>query len=171
MNGFVYAIADGHGHVKIGWAKHPDRRLAELNVATPGELALVGYLAGTKFHERRFHQFFKRLHVRGEWFWNEGIVANFVSRLLVPVPLFQRRRNKIKPRPTNALGKYLARNKITQQAFAASIGSTQRAVDYWLNGGRTPRPEMMQRIVDATNGAVTPNDFLAPVSEPQEAAE
>lgn len=79
------------------------------------------------------------------------------------------------------LSEYLSTNKITQAAFAESIGATQQAVGYWVGGERCPQLRLMQRIVDATNGAVTPNDFLLsmspliepapPVSEPQEAAE
>jgi hypothetical protein len=77
------------------------------------------------------------------------------------------------------LSEYLSTNKITQAAFAESIGATQQAVGYWVGGERCPQLRLMQRITDATNGAVTPNDFLPPapgdlrppVPEPQEAAE
>ena len=43
--------------------------------------------------------------------------------------------------------------------FAMSCGVTPDAVRLWLSGKRVPRPEYMQRIIGATKGAVTPNDF------------
>jgi DNA-binding transcriptional regulator YdaS (Cro superfamily) len=59
------------------------------------------------------------------------------------------------------LSDYLELGNIDAAAFAARINVTPKAVSYWISGDRTPRPEQMQKIIDATNGAVTPNDFLA----------
>lgn len=58
------------------------------------------------------------------------------------------------------LHEFLSVRGQTQRAFSLSIGVTQQAVSQWLRGFSTPRPEQMQKIVEVTNGAVTPNDFL-----------
>lgn len=62
--------------------------------------------------------------------------------------------------PTTALGKYLKDRGITQSAFAIRIGRTQPAVARYINGTRTPDWETMRRIASATDGELTPNDFL-----------
>jgi transcriptional regulator with XRE-family HTH domain len=75
------------------------------------------------------------------------------------------------------LADYLSQSKITPAAFAAEIGVTRKAVDYWLAGKRLPRIEQLQAIATASKGAVTPNDFIISQSTgtsppfPQEAAE
>lgn len=58
------------------------------------------------------------------------------------------------------LVEYLTKNKIDRGEFAAGIGVTRAALNFWISGVRTPRQEQMQAIVAATHGAVTPNDFL-----------
>ena len=45
-------------------------------------------------------------------------------------------------------------------AFASALGVTVEAVRYWEKGERTPRPGTMRRIMDLTDGDVTPMDFM-----------
>lgn len=58
------------------------------------------------------------------------------------------------------LSRYLKDNKITDVEFATQVHATPFAVGKWRRGERTPRDVFMRRIVKATCGAVTPNDFL-----------
>ena len=58
------------------------------------------------------------------------------------------------------LAEYLATKQLDESAFAAALGVSAMGVRHWVNGRRTPRPEQMQKIFSATDGAVTPNDFL-----------
>jgi transcriptional regulator with XRE-family HTH domain len=44
--------------------------------------------------------------------------------------------------------------------FSRKIGVSKMAVQHWVSGNRIPRPEIMKRITEATNGAVQPNDFF-----------
>lgn len=44
--------------------------------------------------------------------------------------------------------------------FAAAIGTSEVSVWRYLNDKRTPRASEMQKIIEATDGAVTPNDFF-----------
>lgn len=54
---------------------------------------------------------------------------------------------------------YLSENKITEAAFAEAIGVTRISVARY-KAGRVPEAEVMDRIIEATSGAVTPNDFF-----------
>ena len=63
------------------------------------------------------------------------------------------------------LKEYLASAKLDQKTFAARIGATQQAVSLWVSGHATPRPSVMARIMKATDGLVTANDFMAEAAE------
>ena len=49
--------------------------------------------------------------------------------------------------------------------FSKSIGITSQAIARYSRGERWPRPEIMRRIVNATDGSVMPNDFLGDYDE------
>lgn len=57
---------------------------------------------------------------------------------------------------------YLARNGLTQWEFASLIGVSQPTVSRLSSGGHNAPLSLLKDIFDATNGAVTPNDFLPP---------
>lgn len=59
---------------------------------------------------------------------------------------------------------YLERNHLTDAAFARVIGVSREAVRRY-RGGRIPTREIMRRIVDVTDGLVTPNDFHLDAAE------
>lgn len=64
------------------------------------------------------------------------------------------------------LEKYIADQRMTQAEFAEQVGCTQVSVSRWIAGVRMPRRGMLVRIIEATGGAVTANDFLpAPEGE------
>lgn len=65
---------------------------------------------------------------------------------------------------------YLLEKGLTEAQFASLIGRSQSAVHRIKKQKRKPDWETLQRIVDATNGAVTPNDFLVE-QVPSEAAQ
>lgn len=58
------------------------------------------------------------------------------------------------------LKRYLALNAVKQKDFAARIGEKPARICLYCLGQRIPRPDVMRKIFDATNGAVTPNDFF-----------
>jgi DNA-binding transcriptional regulator YdaS (Cro superfamily) len=56
---------------------------------------------------------------------------------------------------------YLNAHDIGFAEFARRIGGVSRmTVQRYANGARMPRPDAMVRIIAATDGAVTPNDFF-----------
>lgn len=58
------------------------------------------------------------------------------------------------------LSAYIESQNMTAAAFAALIGRDKSTVTRLCNEDRKPDPDTMQRILDATAGAVTPNDFF-----------
>lgn len=67
------------------------------------------------------------------------------------------------------LSLYLKTKQVSIADFAASVGSSPFAVQKWLRGERTPRDVFMRRIMQVTEGAVSPNDFLSFADEQKEA--
>lgn len=60
------------------------------------------------------------------------------------------------------LGDYLTKNEIKPLDFAKSIGLRGKASIYrYLKGECVPNPTNMNKISEATNGQVTPNDFYS----------
>ncbi len=57
------------------------------------------------------------------------------------------------------LDDWLIRTATKEDSFAASIGTSQAAVNRYRHHRRVPRPAVMARITAATGGAVTANDF------------
>ena len=76
----------------------------------------------------------------------------------------------------NALASYMDREGLDDQSMADRLGLNVSpwAVRKWRYGQRVPRPKMLARLREATDGAVTPNDFIAAhacvVAEPRSAA-
>lgn len=59
------------------------------------------------------------------------------------------------------LDDYLSDRNLTDTAFGAQIGRSQSAISRLRRGLTKPDWETLERIKDATSGAVTPNDFLS----------
>ena len=57
------------------------------------------------------------------------------------------------------LNQYLAGSEKRQSEIAKAVGVAQATISRYANGLRIPTPEIMARIVAATDGQVTPNDF------------
>lgn len=59
------------------------------------------------------------------------------------------------------LSEFLAREGApTHKAFGDLIGVSQAAISRYVKGYRFPDRETLARIHQATNGEVTPNDFV-----------
>lgn len=68
------------------------------------------------------------------------------------------------------LADYLTDNKISDATFAGSIGVERQAVFRYRTGERFPEKTILLKIYEATNGAVTANDFAGIPAEPEQAA-
>lgn len=60
------------------------------------------------------------------------------------------------------LTQYLTDNGISETAFAERIGCGQATINRYINGKRFPEREMILKIEEATDGAVSPADWYAP---------
>lgn len=65
----IYAISDGE-KIKIGYSKHPEKRLKQLQTAHPAPLKLIQTWQGDKILEKAIHHrlFSFRSRLNGEWF-------------------------------------------------------------------------------------------------------
>jgi len=69
------------------------------------------------------------------------------------------------------LQEYLARNGLSQAAFARRIGVSQQAVQRYVDGKRVPKRALAKKIVEVTGGQVTYQDLLeAYTAEPASVA-
>lgn len=83
----VYLIKSGE-YIKIGYSETPQARIGNLQTATPNELKLIAVIPGDTGLEAYLHTRFAEFRVRGEWFINAGILAEFVenAKTTFPVP-------------------------------------------------------------------------------------
>lgn len=63
------------------------------------------------------------------------------------------------------LGQYLEEQKITPAEFGRRVSRSRAAISRYVAGDRIPDRDTMVKIVTATQGAVTANDFYAPTSK------
>lgn len=66
--------------VKIGFTQDVERRLSELQVASPVALELMLTLQASIVTERAFHKRFRAQRINREWFNLEGPLARFIER-------------------------------------------------------------------------------------------
>lgn len=59
-------------HVKIGYSKNPEERLAELQTGNPIRLKLLATFPGDAKTEKGLHEAFAKYHWQGEWFRFDG---------------------------------------------------------------------------------------------------
>lgn len=148
----IYFIREGvSGHIKIGLTDAPWRRLDEIQTNCPGVLTLVGCLPGGPAEERAFHQRFATERARGEWFREEGALAEFVARLDPPP---QRRRPKFDDIPINRMtpAQFVANKGAL--ALAAALGVKAINVRMWSFRQTLPRtvwPELCDLFPDELN--------------------
>jgi len=77
----VYFIQAGeNGPVKIGVAKNPAERLAQLQTVSPDVLRLLGTIQGVgRYGERTLHERFRYARVHGEWFRPTDDLMGFIA--------------------------------------------------------------------------------------------
>lgn len=147
MNGFVYAIGDETGRVKIGWSSDPLRRLTKIQSDCSAKASLLGVVEATRLQESETHKLLSPWHIHGDWFRHEGLVAKFVAMLSRPRPHFVKWGGKDDGRP---LRQWLITSNSTQRALASSVGCKEAHMSSILSGKRTPSPELARRISQTT---------------------
>ena len=56
---------------------------------------------------------------------------------------------------------FLSEQDLTYEAFGARIGTDRKTIWRYAQGLNIPSPSRMKQIVEATGGAVQPQDFYA----------
>lgn len=77
--GLIYFLQVGD-KVKIGFTQDVERRISELQVASPFNLKLLVTIPGSLVTERRLQKRFMALRVAREWFRYEPPIIGFVER-------------------------------------------------------------------------------------------
>lgn len=78
----IYFVRAGRaGHIKIGSASDVVARIKMLQTGCPDELQLLGAMAGNAAMERRLHEQFAHLRVRGEWFEATDELLRFIQEM------------------------------------------------------------------------------------------
>lgn len=134
MTGFVYAIGDGEGRVKIGWSADPVRRRNAFATGHPGEVELLGIVPATREQEQEAHQLLRKWRISREWYRFEGAVAKFVAMLSPPVRSCPPKKAAARPDSIDgvieALGGSSAVRKLT--------GQSPQGLHNWRKAGRFP---------------------------------
>lgn len=79
--GRIY-LAGASGHLKIGWTrKDPEKRISELQIASPVPIRLVIHVPGDHRYERMLHAVFQHLRVNREWFQRHADIAWTFKRI------------------------------------------------------------------------------------------
>ena len=81
-NSYIYFIIDANKqYIKIGKARNPQIRLAQIQVDCPLDLELLGYILAWQEPEKAIQWKFESLNVRGEWFKYDSLIIDFLLEL------------------------------------------------------------------------------------------
>jgi hypothetical protein len=79
----LYFIRQGtNGPIKIGYTKNTiglEERLGTLQTGNPILLQCIGFMNGTRQDEQTLHHRFHSQWIRGEWFYPEPILLDYIS--------------------------------------------------------------------------------------------
>lgn len=159
MTGFIYAIGNADGLVKIGWSSNPRSRLSKINSDTSSPCALLGYVEGTREQEAALHLLLSGERAHAEWYRRGPAVSLFVSALPKPATPAPR----VTIGAASALAQYRASAGLTMQALAAKLGVDKSAVCKW-EARKVPAERVRQ--IEAMTGI--PASVLRPdIFQPQ----
>ena len=165
MIGYVYAIENSDGLVKIGWSSDPNRRLAKINSDTSSPCRMVGAIEGTREQESALHQLLSASSKHGEWFNKTADVRLFLGMLPEAPRPMRSSTGCMNPMPT--IRKSIL--NVSQAELAAIAGTTQATISRWESGELHPDRSQMARIREAAMQRGRPWDdtwfFEAPAAE------
>ncbi len=67
-------------YIKIGWSDDLSERLRTIKTSIPVPLTIYASYSCQKINERILHRRFRKHRTRGEWYRNEGDVADWIKR-------------------------------------------------------------------------------------------
>lgn len=156
MTGYVYAIADAQGSVKLGYTKNPTLRLESLQISRPDKLRILGVIPGDRRDEANLHTRFSAYRCSGEWFRHEGVVSDFVSSMepwhVEPVVVV----TKVDPNE-HPLRAWRAANNMTLMQLAERVGVGQPTLSDIETWRRPPSLSLALRLEEVTG--ITPRNL------------
>lgn len=75
VTSFVYAISDGAGFAKIGFARDAAKRLTSIQNGNPRKLVVLGLRSGDRVTEADLHKRLSHARHAGEWFDEEAVLG------------------------------------------------------------------------------------------------
>jgi hypothetical protein len=85
-----FAQAECGGPIKIGYADAVGERVADLQIAMPQRLVVLGVMDGTRSTENEMHRRLHHIRVRGEWFQDchelRRLIAEYARPFDLPEP-------------------------------------------------------------------------------------
>lgn len=164
----IYFI-ESQSLVKIGFSLKPHLRVSKIQSDSPFPCKLIGLMEGDRAEELRVQALFAHLRVRAEWFRMEPELKAFISENPFIKPV------KAKPKPTDAIGKYLWENDMSDRALGALIGISAAQINRVRNGAADPSWRLVKSLYEKTG--ITPNalmgiapeaDFVGPSKRSEE---
>ncbi len=90
QQGFIYFIGnDYYGFCKIGFSKHPEKRLSQIQTGCPFALRIFSIIDGNIENEKEYHRKYQSLKTYGEWFKIEYKLKDYLKPFL-DAPQFER---------------------------------------------------------------------------------
>jgi DNA-binding XRE family transcriptional regulator len=145
MIGFVYAVGDQTGRVKIGWSGDPLRRLNKIGSDCSSAVTLLGLIPATRAQEAEIQVLLNPWKVNREWFYLKGPVKAFVDKLPQSKP------HSVDSQGIHPLRKWRLENKKTRDDLAAAVGVSGVTITRWENGARRI-PDGKLPVVSAKTG-------------------
>jgi len=78
---YVYAISDGV-NIKVGVARHPEKRVKTLSTGNANKLRLLGYFSGGFKVEKEIHRAHTKVRDNGEWLYATIELVSYLNEMI-----------------------------------------------------------------------------------------
>jgi Meiotically up-regulated gene 113 len=89
LGAVYFARDDRTDMIKIGHSRDPWKRLSDLQVGNSNRLDLIGVIAASKEIEKLVHGNFPDGHARGEWFYDRGVISQWLMGMTQSEPMYR----------------------------------------------------------------------------------
>lgn len=163
----IYFIRAGtNGPVKIGFSENVPMRLVKMQADNHERLTVLGIMPGDRQVEFEVQAQFSHLLLQGEWFAWARDLSRFIAEHAAPMVAMRSRR--MADASDSALCRWLKDKGETLETFALKCGLSAASLSRLSRGEQFPSRASAERIMSATEGAVTAADFAAPFTSPTE---
>jgi excisionase family DNA binding protein len=130
----VYFAVSGR-EVKIGLAKDPNGRVADMRIARAG-IRLFGAIRGNRKLEKDLHERFSQERISGEWF-------RFTPKIQIEINELLRGNDSVSPDQPDPFRRFAPqelgdRYLITKDSIADRYSVSPRTIEFWVTKGRIP---------------------------------